>query len=255
MGHSGKAWENGRRKALERDNYQCQDCGVKDKSVHAHHIRRPEEFASDEAAHHESNLVALCKHCHPKWEDIAARPILLNDRGVNLHEVVGDMSLDTIRRLALERMGGVFDRLVERDGEVCNECFSRVSRNGGKRPMGRSPNKPAENFNRVLKRVVDKTVVAGVIPNRHGRSQSTTCPRCEARMKDTLSKDETIEMMHNVVNRLEKRRIPFDRDTGYETVRQLKSDPDTSADPEQTMLRRGAQRGIRVAMEKRELHV
>ena len=81
----GPNWEKQRRKARERDNYKCQDCGIKEseyrKELSVHHITRlmyykrnyddPEWY---ERANRLDNLITFCKSCHSKWEGIPLRP-------------------------------------------------------------------------------------------------------------------------------------------------------------------------------------
>ncbi len=54
-------WQAVRLGALQRASYRCQLCGRSDKTLHVHHNtydRRGEELDSD--------VVALCWHCHSK---------------------------------------------------------------------------------------------------------------------------------------------------------------------------------------------
>lgn len=63
-----KNWYRNRRKALERDNRECQNCG-NTKELHVHHITPIVEFDSDDLSKHKlGNLVTLCSVCHPKVE-------------------------------------------------------------------------------------------------------------------------------------------------------------------------------------------
>ncbi|MBX0325570.1 HNH endonuclease [Halomicroarcula sp. F13] len=60
-------WENRRRRVYRRDQYQCQNCGVRggeqgDTELHAHHIV-PKSSGGN---HVGSNLVTLCRSCHIK---------------------------------------------------------------------------------------------------------------------------------------------------------------------------------------------
>jgi DNA-directed RNA polymerase subunit RPC12/RpoP len=75
----GPNWQEQRRKALERDNYTCQDCGVgKDEYewIDVHHIQPLSNFSGEgrpdyERANRLGNLVTLCRPCHRKWEGMA----------------------------------------------------------------------------------------------------------------------------------------------------------------------------------------
>ena len=68
----GDNWLVNRAKALERDNFVCQSCGVaKDKmrrTPDVHHIIAFKNFINYTEANHISNLVTLCQKCHHKAE-------------------------------------------------------------------------------------------------------------------------------------------------------------------------------------------
>jgi len=68
---------------LKRDNYQCQECGVRGKKgtrpvLHIHHLKPRKNFPKLSLV--ESNVVVLCKECHKKtdsylkrWEDFTGQ--------------------------------------------------------------------------------------------------------------------------------------------------------------------------------------
>lgn len=67
----GDNWPKQRTKALERDDYTCQQCGLKSKRNHVHHVRKIKYFANThtgevdyEAANNLENLKVLCPKCH-----------------------------------------------------------------------------------------------------------------------------------------------------------------------------------------------
>jgi 5-methylcytosine-specific restriction endonuclease McrA len=79
----GPNWHLQRRRALERDDYTCQSCGVNQsdhtetmgRELDVHHIRRKESFGTDyDSANDLNNLVTLCRSCHKTWEGIPLRP-------------------------------------------------------------------------------------------------------------------------------------------------------------------------------------
>lgn len=84
-GFYGPNWRAQRQKALERDNYACQACGmdadehndVYDMDIHVHHIVRKEAFRQDdgsldfERANSRSNLATLCAKHHLQAERMA----------------------------------------------------------------------------------------------------------------------------------------------------------------------------------------
>ena len=56
-----KEWMELRLSILERDNYTCQNCGLKKtKGLHVHHIIPWRESKNNE----KSNLLTLCNYCH-----------------------------------------------------------------------------------------------------------------------------------------------------------------------------------------------
>ena len=59
----GKNWNTQRKKALKRDNYRCQDCGVKAR-LDVHHLI-PYRFKKSNAL---KGLISLCRSCHFKWD-------------------------------------------------------------------------------------------------------------------------------------------------------------------------------------------
>ena len=68
-------WQKKRLKVLERDNWQCQECGDKETTLHVHHLR----YLPNKAPWDYSNndLLTLCSFCHedetttrPEYEDL-----------------------------------------------------------------------------------------------------------------------------------------------------------------------------------------
>jgi 5-methylcytosine-specific restriction endonuclease McrA len=79
----GPNWYRQRRKALERDNHQCQFCGLDKEDHHqslsVHHIEPREEFVENgefdyEQANQLDNLISLCQACHRKVEQWGLLP-------------------------------------------------------------------------------------------------------------------------------------------------------------------------------------
>lgn len=72
----GPEWHSQRRKALQRDDYECQSCGLSreqnreqwDKDLEVHHIQPIRTFADTSEANQLSNLITLCTECHTKHE-------------------------------------------------------------------------------------------------------------------------------------------------------------------------------------------
>jgi 5-methylcytosine-specific restriction endonuclease McrA len=65
-------WREVRRTVLERDNHQCQKCGVTPlelgQNPDVHHIKPVGKFDDPQKSHTVDNLVALCKSCHAQVE-------------------------------------------------------------------------------------------------------------------------------------------------------------------------------------------
>jgi len=57
----GIGWRQRKRQVLERDNYECQICGI-DIDLHIHHIKSVKDFP--ELVNDISNCVVICKKCH-----------------------------------------------------------------------------------------------------------------------------------------------------------------------------------------------
>jgi group II intron reverse transcriptase/maturase len=62
----GGEWSDQRWKALDRDNWQCQECGtdLETGQAEVHHIKPRREFQNPEEAHRLNNLESLCHDCH-----------------------------------------------------------------------------------------------------------------------------------------------------------------------------------------------
>lgn len=72
----GQNWDEQRRRALSRDRYRCQYCGLttgeagdspKDQ-LQVHHIVPIRRFDEPELGNHLLNLITLCPECHRIWE-------------------------------------------------------------------------------------------------------------------------------------------------------------------------------------------
>ncbi|WP_121742567.1 HNH endonuclease [Natronorubrum halophilum] len=68
----GKRWWRIRRQALERDEYECQHCGVDkdelDRNPDVHHLKPVRSFEQPEKAHSMENVITLCRRCHRRAE-------------------------------------------------------------------------------------------------------------------------------------------------------------------------------------------
>lgn len=88
----GPNWDDQRTKALERDNHECQACGmgagehktVFGRDLDVHHIRPLRVFKTGsefdyESANALSNLSTLCRICHETWESIPVAPRVIQE--------------------------------------------------------------------------------------------------------------------------------------------------------------------------------
>jgi len=83
----GPNWKQQSEKARKRDNYRCQSCGKHEKDerikLHVHHIVPRSEFTTESGEYNYkegnvlSNLVSFCSSCHPSWEGIPLKPVLI----------------------------------------------------------------------------------------------------------------------------------------------------------------------------------
>jgi hypothetical protein len=53
-------WDDRRKRVLERDDYECQECGATDTILQVHHLTPISEGGS----HNLNNLQAICRSCH-----------------------------------------------------------------------------------------------------------------------------------------------------------------------------------------------
>ena len=66
----GPSWSSARKKARQRDNYTCQQCGITEAEIgqhlYVHHIVAFQDFGLSRAkeANALSNLITLCHNCH-----------------------------------------------------------------------------------------------------------------------------------------------------------------------------------------------
>lgn len=61
-----RLWKAQRARALERDGYVCQRCGLrpKNRNCDVHHIKEADSFSSYDKAHALENLITICRKCH-----------------------------------------------------------------------------------------------------------------------------------------------------------------------------------------------
>lgn len=73
----GENWHRQRRKALERDNHECQNCGMSNteskkkfgKALNVHHKTPRREYDDLQMANRLSNLITYCPPCHFEVEE------------------------------------------------------------------------------------------------------------------------------------------------------------------------------------------
>lgn len=83
----GPNWDKQSEKARERDNHQCQSCGMSQedhgRKLIVHHIRPHRKFRDPcgsydhESANKLKNLITYCQSCHMQWEGIPVQPKLI----------------------------------------------------------------------------------------------------------------------------------------------------------------------------------
>lgn len=72
----GPSWDTQREKAVERDGYQCQECGMEREKhrekwgsdLEVHHIEPLRKFNDTKKANQLENLITVCKICHLTME-------------------------------------------------------------------------------------------------------------------------------------------------------------------------------------------
>jgi len=76
----GRGWNDAKKESVrERDNYECQGCGMSNEEhikeyarrLSVHHITKADNFDDPEKRNAMDNLIALCMSCHGKWERIS----------------------------------------------------------------------------------------------------------------------------------------------------------------------------------------
>lgn len=76
----GPGWDESKKQNVrQRDNCQCQDCGMGqalhlekyDTRLHVHHIVPARKFDDAASRNDPENLITLCVTCHGKWEQVA----------------------------------------------------------------------------------------------------------------------------------------------------------------------------------------
>jgi len=77
------SWSRQRRRALERDDYECRACGMSQeehkqrydgRGLEVHHVKPVRTFDDPADAHSLGNLVTACKTCHGKYEGLPVFP-------------------------------------------------------------------------------------------------------------------------------------------------------------------------------------
>lgn len=74
----GPNWDECAEKIRERDDYECQNCGMSNvehvekfgSKLNVHHIKKARKFDSYDAANAQENLITLCNSCHSTYEHL-----------------------------------------------------------------------------------------------------------------------------------------------------------------------------------------
>ncbi len=83
-------WQKKRLEIMERDEFTCQCCKSKDKTLHVHH--KTYEFGNDPWDYEDFNFITLCMLCHTEEEyqklifNASIKFLLIN--GVNYYDLV-----------------------------------------------------------------------------------------------------------------------------------------------------------------------
>ena len=81
----GPGWTHSKKEAVrERDDFECQDCGIGQdeymaecgRRLDVHHIQKARNISDAEERNSMDNLITVCRSCHAKWEDIPLRPVV-----------------------------------------------------------------------------------------------------------------------------------------------------------------------------------
>lgn len=79
----GSGWNEAKKRAVrERDDYQCQRCGIKQQDhierygrrLDVHHIVPARKFDDAQERNRMDNLITFCMSCHRRWEGIPLKP-------------------------------------------------------------------------------------------------------------------------------------------------------------------------------------
>ncbi len=84
-------WQKKRLEVMQRDEFTCQCCKQKNKTLHIHH--KTYEFGCDPWDYEDYNFITLCQACHTEEEyqklifNSTIKFLLIN--GVNYYDLVG----------------------------------------------------------------------------------------------------------------------------------------------------------------------
>lgn len=99
-------WKKAREKRLEKDNYECQNCGSEE-NLEVHHINKYRLFEDKEEANQQRNLITLCTECH------------------NRHEF-GDLEIDYSGRFTDLKTEDVLQWLDDAETDAVQEVHSKI---------------------------------------------------------------------------------------------------------------------------------
>ena len=102
-------WQSRRLEILQRDDFTCQICGCKDKTLHVHHLR----YVPGREIHEYEDweLITLCEQCHNEEHHMADNLnfifTFLRNKGLTMYEIYS-----WINDLAIHIQSGKEDYLM-----------------------------------------------------------------------------------------------------------------------------------------------
>lgn len=104
-------WQKKRLEIMQRDNFTCQFCGCKDRTLHIHH--KVYEKGKKPWEYYDKDLITLCDKCH---ECITEEKNILYEEFINVRESIREFGFsDAILNAILLHIDAFFERIKEGD--------------------------------------------------------------------------------------------------------------------------------------------